>query len=365
MSPNHHFLCAAATLCLAGAALAQTSKVIPSIGAVEEGNDLTNRLFARTAFRVQQILNASAVAPNSASLTAIGYRSDNDNSSGSAAFNFPNVTVALSHTSVTPTGMSATFASNITGTPTLVFSGAVNAPTYSSVAGGISPFFSIPTAAFAFTTTSGNLLIDVVATDPMPASLNRTTDGALPGGVARFLGQSGPTSNPADRLQLLVAGNGPTQGRFSGIVPNGSLVLFVQAQRAFPGVLWLGGEFSTPIDLTPYGAPGNTAYVDPLLTIPFIMTGPGIGGFRATWTLNMPPNPSTYAPISAQAFILDTPANTLGFVATNGQRMRIGDPLPHPMNQAHSSDPVAPTGFLQYTGGILGGAVTQLTGTFQ
>ena len=40
---------------------------------------------------------------------------------------------------------------------------------------------------------------------------------ALPGGIARFLGQSGPSVNPLVRLQLLVSAVGPPQGRFSGL----------------------------------------------------------------------------------------------------------------------------------------------------
>jgi hypothetical protein len=355
----------ATVACLAGITMAQTSKVIPTVAGLDEGNDITTRLFARTAFRVQQIIDAAAVAGTSASLTAVGYRSDNDNSIGSVAFNFPAVTIALSHTTISPTAMSTTFASNITGTPTTVFAGAVNAPAYTSVAGGISPFFSIPISAFAYTAATGNLLIDVVATDPMPASLNRSTDGALPGGQARVVGQSGQTSGAFDNLRLLVAGNGPTQGRFSGMVPGGSFVLFVQAARGFSGLLWLGGEFPTPIDLTSFGMPGNVAYVNPLATVPFTMTS-GIGGFRASWTLNVPGNPGTaLGQISAQAFVVDSPANMLGVVATNGQRMIIGDPLPHALNQLNSNDPTAATGTLNYVSGILGGAVTQLFGTFQ
>ncbi len=357
----NHLLRLSTLASLAALTSAQT-KTIPAIAALDEGNDLASRVFARTAFRVQQVVDGAAIATNAATITAIGYRLDNDNSLGGIAYTFPNVTISLSPTTVSPSAMTTTFASNITGAPTVVFSGAINAPAYTSVPEGVDTFFPMAITPFSYAPSGTSLLIDIVATDPAPASLNRTPDGALPGGVARVVGSSGVTSNPLDRLQLLVAGNGPTQGRFSGMVPGGSFVLFVQAATAYQGLLMLGPDLPAPIDLGAYGAPANSLYVNPVVNIPFAMTS-GIGGFRASWTLQ-PSAGTALAQLSAQAFVVDLPANPLGLVVTNARRMIIGEALPHPVNQLGANDPAAATGSLQYVSGILGGAVLQLTGTF-
>lgn len=359
---RNHLTIVSALLGLTAAAAAQTV-TLPRVAALDEGNDLASRLFSRTAFHVQQIVEGTAIAPNAAVITSVGYRLDNDNSLGGVAYAFPNVTITLASTTVAPSTMTTTFANNVTGASTVVYTGPVNAPAYASTPGGIDTFFPLPISAYPFSVGTNHLVIDILATDPAPASLNRTPDGALPGGVARVIGQSGTTSNPLDRLQLLVAGNGPTQGRFSGMVPGGSFVLFVQAATAYQGLLILGPDLPVPIDLGTLGAPNNSVYVNPAISIPFAMTS-GVGGFRASWTLQPPPG-SALTQISAQGFVIDVAANALGIVATNARRMIIGDPLPHPVNQLNANDPAAATGTLQYTGGILGGAVLQLGGTFQ
>ncbi|MEM7204729.1 MAG: hypothetical protein AAF628_31015 [Planctomycetota bacterium] len=345
---------------------AQTDVFVPAITAIEEGNDLSDtRMFSRDAFRAQQIVASSYLAPTSADLTAIAYRIDNDNSSGSVATTFDNVTVDLSATSVDPGSMSTTFANNITGATTQVFSGSVSVPAYASTPGGIGPFFAIPLAqSFTLTTANGNLLIDITANGG-GSSVQVTLDGSLPGGTARFIGTTGPTSQ-FSRLDLLVAGNG-SQGRFSGLIPDESFVLFAQSQVQYSGAMLLGAtEIAPTFSLSGQGMPGNFLYHIPSVATPFTMTFSPIGGWRAVFNLNIPDDPLVvFATLWAQAVVVDPPANPRGLVLTRAQKITFGEELPHPLNQVSSSDPAATSGFARYTGGIPGGAVLRVSGTFQ
>ena len=124
---------------LAAETSAQTALTIPTIAVFTEGNDLTSYPFGRTAFRAQQVVTASAIAPNSAMISALAYRADNDNSSNKPAVTINNVRIELSPTIADPLTMSTTYANNVTGAVAIVFSGSVSLPAYNSTPGGIAP----------------------------------------------------------------------------------------------------------------------------------------------------------------------------------------------------------------------------------
>ena len=272
----------------------------------------------------------------------------------------------MSQTLVAAAGMSTTYAANITGVPSTVFAGSVSLPAYTSTTGGVAPWgivvpFNTP---YVSQTSLGNLLVDITATGAN-ASSGYSLDSALPGGIARFLGQSGPTVNPLDRLQLLVSANGPTQGRFSGLIPGGSVIVFAQSETtAYSGAMWFGlSKPAAPIDLTFVGAPNNFIYADNLVDLGFTML-PGIR-FRASITLPIPNvNGLMGVPIYSQAVVAAPGANALGFVTTNGQELIVGEPGDHPLRMVRGTDPLALTGSFNYTSGILGGPVVRFNGSF-
>ncbi|MEZ5967308.1 MAG: hypothetical protein R3F56_25955 [Planctomycetota bacterium] len=345
---------------------AQSGLPIPTLAAFTEGNDLTSYPFGRTAFRAQQVVHGSAIAPNNATINALGYRADNDNSANKPAVSIANVQIDLSPTTVDQLTMSTTYAQNITGTVTTVFSGTVNLPAYNSTEGGVAPWGPvIPITPFSFTTAGlNNLLIDITATGAN-ASSGYTLDSALPGGQVRFIGQSGPTSDPFARLQTLVSANGATQGRFSALVPGGSVTLFGQSDtQPFVGQMMIAlSRLATPVDLTFLGAPNNELYQMPDLQLPFTMAG--LIRYQAPFTLNIPALPTlTGANLYAQCWVVDVPANSLGIVTSNGVELTIGQAGDHPTRVVRGTDPLAATGAFNYVSGIYGGAVLQLTGAF-
>jgi hypothetical protein len=238
---------------------------------------------------------------------------------------------------------------------------------YTSAPGGIAFWNPIWTnQPYAYDRSKGDLLIDLVAHDA-GAGLNRATDAATPGGSIRSLGATGPTSVP-DRLELIAAGNA-AQGPFSGLVPGGAFKLAVQSTaKAYSGTL-LASLFEPffPIDLGPYQAPNNFLHLAQPVVVsqPFTLQPVG-GGYLTSWLVQVGNYPRVpFYRFTAQAFVLDAAANGLGIVTTNAQRITIGEPLPHPSNQVEADDPNAASGTFAYPGGMPGGAVVRLDGSFQ
>lgn len=368
MKHPHTILFPLALASLTALGQAQATRVIPAIFATTEGNDLGSYPFGRASARSQQIWNGTSLAGTVAVISSLSYRADNDNSSGSSAVTFGSVTVDVSDTTVSPSAMTTTFASNVTGTPTRVFNGPLSLPAYTSTPGGSAPFAAtIPFGTpFSFFVAGKHLLVDLTSTSPTPSSPSWVMDVALPGGATRSLGSTGPTSGGFDQLRLLVAANGTTgQGRYAGLVPGDSIVVFTQANRAFTGQMMFGTTRLPAFDLGPYGAPSNTLEMLPDLTLPFVMTS-GIGGYRGTFTLPIPAqNNLVGGVLYAQAFVVDTPANSLGIVTTNAYELKIGEPGPHMSQQLNSQVTTATTGTFQYVSGILGGPIVQFSGVFQ
>ncbi len=357
------------TLLLAGLtplAVAQGVSV-PSISASIEGNDITKQPFGTTDFRVQQVVDASAIANVHGVITSIMYRPDSGNSSGNPVGMVQNVTVKLGHTTATPLTMSTTFSANITGAEQTVFSGTVMIPPYTSTPGGQAPWqVMIPlTQHFVFDVAQGNLLIDITATDAAPSSTGFHPDSMLPGGSSVAFGTAAPLSS-GDQIRTVVNGSGPS-GRYSGMVPGGQLDLALMSQwTPYSGVLHLGfAELAQPLDMTFLGMPGSTLYVDSVASVPVALVPPMIG-FGNNWTATIPlPNDPTLAGLQlfTQPMIQDAAANSTGWVLLEAQRTMIaenGSPLQQVTAQS-SSDVI---GKFAYVNGIVGGAVVYLDGYF-
>ena len=355
------------SLALAAGLQAQTQKVVPAVAESAEGNDLTSYPFGRTAFRAQQLFDAAYIAPNLAIINSIEYRADNDSSTAKPAVVINNVQVDVSQTLIDSTTMTTTYAANVTGVPSTVFTGSVSLPAYASSSGGVAPFgimvpFNTP---FVSQASLGNLLVDITATGPN-ASSGYTLDSALPGGLGRPVGPTGLGVDPVNLVRLLVSANGATQGRFSGLVPGGAVTLIAESRGpAYSGDMFFGlAKFPTPIDLTALGAPGNEFHIDPIMDLPFTMMSTGIAN-RASVALPVPSNPGLLGiPIYSQAFVIEPAANALGIVMLNGVEMTVGEAGNHPMRMVRGTDPLALTGSFNYTSGILGGPVVRFNGTF-
>jgi hypothetical protein len=141
--------------------------VVPNADAAVEGNLNNGFPFNITAFglpsqRYQQVFRAgdfgAIVGPHL--ITAITFRPD---ASGSAfSSTLPNVQINLSTTSAAVDALSTTFAANVGGNDTVVYSGAL--PLSSSAIGGPPRNFDITitlTTPFLYNPGAGNLLLDV------------------------------------------------------------------------------------------------------------------------------------------------------------------------------------------------------------
>jgi hypothetical protein len=357
---------------LVAIALPAQNVVIPAVANGVDGNDSRSYPFGRTTFRMQQVIDAAAVSASPKSIVTIAYRPDNGNSIGSQAVSFPNVEIRMSHTSVTPATLSTTYASNITGAVTLVYSGAVSLNAYTSGPLGVAAFDPITLQnAFPFDPALGNLLIDIVAIDPVSASTSYFPDTARPAGPWEVYGQSGAFSAPQlDWPKHTVNGSiTGGQGNMAGIGIGGQVTYIISSGSplggGFPysGFLLFGAlRHNPPIDLTAVGAPGNFLYVDSFAATPFtLMQGP-IGG--PSWNLPIPvPNtPALFrSQLHTQPIYMDSPANTLGWVAGGAIRITLGDSLtPHPTNQVSGNSATAATGSLVFGSTIQGAAVVRL-----
>src|SRR5690606_15803385 len=118
--------------------------------------------FGVPGFRTQILIDGNAVGPTGAVLTGIRFRSDR-NSMPLPGTTIPNVTVEVGETTAVLNAMQTTFAFNVSGPMTTVFSGSVVVPGGTQGHAGPQPWdIAITfTPPVAFTTANGNLLIDI------------------------------------------------------------------------------------------------------------------------------------------------------------------------------------------------------------
>jgi hypothetical protein len=371
-----HFVIPAAAMLAAALPAQSPTTHVPGIAVNTEGNDIATYPFGRNAFRTQQLIRGTALGTGTATIQGISYRSDTSNSSGVRPLTtVDNVVVKVSVTAVTPEMMSTTFAANVTGAETTVYSGSVILPAFTPTPGAIGPFdIQIPfSTSITLNTAIDNLLIDIEAsTTPTSATNGRTIDSALPGGSADLFGTPGPNGLGADFPRIVFSANaGQGQGRMSAMVPGGSPTFVIQSSFSPVSGLVLFGlqKLGTPLDLSILSMVGSNLYIGNIVTSAAFVTAQPPVGFNLVWNLplSIPGNAPPGSKIYAQVVALDPAApapNLLGVVAGNAVELTIGNPLPAAMRQLNASNYTSTTGSFQYTGAILGGAVVKLDGLF-
>lgn len=199
--------CAGIAALLVGAAPLRAQTVVAPNALSGKAGEVDDALpLLGGATRFQQVYDngqfASLTAPEY--ITQIAFRPFAADTKFTA--NLPQITIRLSTTSANSTSLSPTFASNITGAQTLVYS---DAPTITSkvtpLSDGTTAFdIVLPLQTpFLYDPSKGSLLLDVTnatGTDPNQAqgnALDATTSGDI--GVARVFGNPGDATGTVDR----------------------------------------------------------------------------------------------------------------------------------------------------------------------
>ncbi|HEU4419001.1 MAG TPA: hypothetical protein VFT55_08680 [Planctomycetota bacterium] len=354
---------------LGGASLtAQTVLALPGHADLADAQHELAMPFGTPGFRTQILVDAAAIAPSGALLHGIAFRCNRQQTAIPAA-QVQNVTVTLSQTSVSFGALAPTFANNITGPTTVAFQGTVSLPAVAVTYAGPTPWNVLVNfaAPYVFTTSQGNLLIDIIGNNPPSSGFpTHYLDAAQGGGSSTVFGERG--DNPNDQLFLGVhAGNGTTRA----VAPGNTLEFTSTLTFApTPGVVAIGlAAQPVPIDLSVIGAPTNFLYIDPLVLAAHSWNQSFIGWYSVI-SVAVPNDPTLiHTMLYAQSAIFEPAANPLGLVLSAATETRLGDANEQlPMQQLNAADPAATTGTLVdwsfTTTPDYGSVVMCLTGTF-
>lgn len=345
---------------------AQASKVIPAANASVEGSRQSVYPFGYTNPRVQQVWAGSAITSSVAFIDGLDYRGNAPRSATQAmpARAYTGLQIDFGPTSVSPTTLSKTFASNITSTMTTVFNAAFNLPAQPALATSPSPFnikFSWTTPVM-FSSANGNLLVETTIPGPRGKS-NYFIDAEVStgggGGTISPFGTSGPFSRPES---VKLSANPGT------LTPGGTLSLTCAPfKNSYTGNLMISlsntmwGSVPLPLDLALIGAPNNSLYVGMDIVLPFNTT-PATTGHSSNLTAPIP-NQSPYYGLRlyTQAYYLDAQANSAGLVTTHGLGLTIASSSGPVTNTVGHFDYNATTGNFGH-GSLYGGPVVQFRG---
>jgi len=191
--------------------------ITPNGNAAAEGGASTTAPF-NGPFRYQQDYEASQFGGAPFLITAIAFRPDSSQS-GAFSATVANMTVMLSLTNKGTnggaSGMSSTFAANVLGAQTTVFSGGI---TFNSTPTGSPRAFDVViplTTSYLYDPSQGNLLMEIV---------NQSAWTVTPGGQFGFLDLAFSPPNlvptarifangsPSSPTATVANGNGPNQG---------------------------------------------------------------------------------------------------------------------------------------------------------
>ncbi|HEX6812728.1 MAG TPA: hypothetical protein VF384_13965 [Planctomycetota bacterium] len=348
MPPTPWSLLLVAHAALGSQLVAQAFQPLPAFVDVADSNQSLGLPFGKPGFRTQILVDAASFTLTGATLNSISFRADRWLAPPTTSTQVPNVTVELSHTNKLLGALSATFANNITGTATTVFQGTVTLPAQGIGGAGPLPWniviqFSQP---YAFTTSQGNLLIDIVGNNPAAGTPNYHLDAVQAGGAATQFGVSG--QHPSfDNLLLYVSTGVDLVPR---LISPGNTIDFTSTLffSASPGLLALGtAALTPPVDLSVLGAPTNFLYMDPIVFATHNWMQHFIG-WMTTSSLPLP-NSTTLigATIYGQSVILVPAANPLGLILSHAVEVRIGDEFEAlPLQQVDSTNPASATGVL-------------------
>lgn len=329
-SPSSHLRVLAGVASLAGLLPAQAAVDVPAHAAITECNEILALPFGFAAFRTQMVVDPLAISPSGAVLTGLRFRVDRYALPRAASI-LPGVTVRLSHTSQTLASVSTTFATNVTAQPVVVYQGPLFLPGYTDRVAGALPWdIHIPfSGPFQYAAYQGRLLIDIEGTGVIPPGPGGPTptcfvDAAEPGGSATWFGEMGVSAS-FGQINLTAT----TQGDLEPLrISPGNPIAFVSRTGFTPRPAWLAlglAALPAPIDLTPIGAPANTAYIAADVLLPLAWT-PTFMGHEATVTLTLPNNAALIDTLLyGQSLVLDAGANQLGVQLSRAVEVRVGD----------------------------------------
>ncbi|MEZ5988649.1 MAG: hypothetical protein R3F30_05920 [Planctomycetota bacterium] len=356
-----------ALACLAAAPLAaQTERIVPANLATTEGN-LDSRIpFTLNAFRFQQLYDGSSIATRTAVIADCSFRRGNGSTAAFSGTTLQKVVVLCSTTKVSPGAMTTTFASNNTSTQTQVFSGNLVLPAQptSTPTGpfNVTVKFVKP---FTYVRADDHILLEFQVGANTTSKLNYPVDSSngAGGGTIKAYGTGGTLAGGAYAFGSTAAG---------ALVPGGRAVLELSAPANYPAVgifgfsdkLW--GPVNLPLDLTSFGAPGNSLLVSFDLVAPMVLTQ-GLKTWDGDAVLPLPNVPAAVgATVFGQALIVDARSNKLGMVLTDGLSMTLpaGNVAPYAAIYSDSSTATTGSFLLNVSGSKYNGLVTRFGGVF-
>jgi hypothetical protein len=273
-------------------------------------------------YRTQHLVEGSAFCSTGAVLTGFSYRVMAVRPSIPVQ-TYRQLTLTIGHTAMTPQTMSMTWAANRSGLQTVVINGTYVLPPMPWT-GVIGPWgiVNFPLAApFVYQRSMGNLLLDFdIADVPTSSSYTIPLDADTPGGASsRTLGVGGRLSNS---FQVEAQIYNVTRMHPGGQIEIGALPWGIAGLALFGSSITQWGSLRLPLDLTPFGAPGNSLYVSPDLMLLLL---PRYGGYTSA----ILPIPNQQSVVGVVLFIQtmhpDAAANALGWVFSAGREIRIGD----------------------------------------
>ncbi len=347
----------------AGGLYAQQVRVVPWGLEKTDGNSSTAYPFGYTTGRTQVVFDGATLCSHTAILMGLALRRDARGTNTYKARVVPSLKLSLGQTRVTPSTMSATFASNRTGPMTVVFpAGSFHLPALPPSNPGT---FSVKWSwkvPFVFSRSKGNLLVEWEIPGP-PGKSEYFMDAhgsRFMGGRASLYGKGGAFAG-SDPYSVWC----PSPG---ALRPAGTLSLAASGlKKAYTAVAIVGtsrtsfGSLSLPFDLGPLGAPGNSLYARPtfLFSLPLSQSGGSYGG---SLSLPLPADPwFGGAKFYGQVFFADKASNALGLVFSRGVELNLGLATP-PVQLLGTYDATRAKGYMNLARPM--GQVIQFTGVF-
>jgi hypothetical protein len=360
-------LCLVVAGCVSASLSAQgVPKVVPQTYATVDAPTDSPFPYVYDKTRVQHLIQGDRFCASSAVLFGFAYRYDAVRGVAlPQGFAIPNTTVTVGYSGSTAQGMATSFAANRQGTQTTVFQGTYNLP-QQPAPGAVTPFNITYkwTQPFIFVRSQGNLLLEFVVPGQAQQKIQYPLD-AVNSGVASVT--RGTPGLFGDNSQSVLSLANPSQAQ-----PGGSIQLLNRSlTQNYPTVHVYGfsnqsyGPLTLPLDLTPFGAPGNQLE-NALDLIVLTQASAGGGVWNATSKLAIPMDPAFDGlALYATSISADPSANSLGLVFGDGLGITVGGVQSSGMQMLYSSDSSRPTGNLFAGSGRDGGNVIELRGTFQ
>ncbi len=299
---------------LAPLAVSQTTTVFPGDFSAVAGDTFENRLPLTNGISRAQIVYEAYQLPitNNHQITRVGFRQDNSVATTGRSIQLAIYMGGTSHTAATVT---SNFANNYNGTTprTLVFGPSlVTLPSFTTQTSLQQLWIDLVTP-YTFRSNE-NLIVEYVVT--ANSNGNAAFNYAIDEGTFRS-----PVTTFGAGCQSS-AGQTPALAASTASRVGGTLA-FSLSRAPSSSQVWLELAFApfTPLDMTPFGAPGCTLLVYPELAI----GAQGSTSGSANFSFTIPNDPALlHAIVYGQGLIFDLFANNLGFVTSNGASVTLG-----------------------------------------